>query len=282
MALQGSLADIALPDVIQLVSVSGKTGVFTLSGESSDGKIFIKDGQITDAVAGKLTGEYAVYEMAMWRKGQFIFTANIESDRVTVNKSNTSLMMEAARRLDEWRVLQRKIPSMDAVPFFLPREPGHDQITLSPQEWAIVTKIDGQASIAKLEDATGLPAFDVCKVLFGLVASGLLSMRSGGETAAASQASPPGPSQRSMLALAENVRQLADESVGLSGSIAVEKQYRVARAEIEAGAGVAAVHSLVDRLARAISLLEGGDKAGEFLRRVNPLIETGAADSHPH
>ena len=70
---------------------------------------------------------------------------------------------------------------MDAVPFFLPREPGHDQITLSPQEWAIVTKIDGQTSIAKLEEATGLPAFDVCKVLFGLVASGLLSMRPGGD-----------------------------------------------------------------------------------------------------
>jgi len=270
--------------VIQLVSVSGKTGVFTLSGEGVDGKIFIKDGQITDALAGKLAGEYAVYEMAMWRKGQFIFTANIESDRVTVNKSNTSLMMEAARRLDEWRVLQRKIPAMDAVPFFLPREPGQDQITLSPQEWAIVTKIDGQTSIAKLEAATGLPAFDVCKVLYGLVTSGLLSMRPGEERPAAGQGqvAPPGPSQRSLLALAENVRKLADDSVGLSGSIAVEKQYRVARAEIEAGNGISAVNSLVDRLARAISLLEGGDKAGEFLRRVNPLIETGAAEIRPH
>ncbi len=278
MALQGSLADIALPDVIQLVSVSAKTGVFTLSGDGVDGKIFIKDGQITDANAGKLSGEYAVYEMAAWRKGQFIFTANVESDRVTVNKSNTSLMMEAARRLDEWRVLQRKIPSMDAVPFFLPREPGHDQITLSPQEWAIVTKIDGQASIAKLEAATGLPAFDVCKVLYGLVTSGLISMRPADETASAAPAAatPPGPSQRTLLALAENVRKLADESVGLSGSIAVEKQYRVARAEIEAGGGISAVHGLVDRLARAISLLEGGDKAGEFLRRVNPLFESGA------
>ncbi len=279
MALQGSLADIALPDVIQLVSVSAKTGVFTLSGDGVDGKIFIKDGQITDAAAGKLSGEYAVYEMATWRKGQFIFTANVESDRVTVNKSNTSLMMEAARRLDEWRVLQRKIPSMDAVPFFLPREPGQDQITLSPQEWSIVTKIDGQASIAKLEAATGLPAFDVCKVLYGLVTSGLISMRSPDEKQAAAPAAPPGPSQRTLLALAENVRKLADDSVGLSGSIAVEKQYRVARAEIEAGAGISAVHGLVDRLARAISLLEGGDKAGEFLRRVNPLFETGA-DAH--
>ncbi len=279
MALQGSLADIALPDVIQLVSVSAKTGVFTLSGDGVDGKIFIKDGQITDAAAGKLAGEYAVYEMATWRKGQFIFTANVESDRVTVNKSNTSLMMEAARRLDEWRVLQRKIPSMDAVPFFLPREPGQDQITLSPQEWSIVTKVDGQTSIAKLEAATGLPAFDVCKVLYGLVTSGLISMRTADEKpgAAAAASTPPGPSQRTLLALAENVRKLADDSVGLSGSIAVEKQYRVARAEIEAGAGISAVHGLVDRLARAISLLEGGDKAGEFLRRVNPLFETSPA-----
>jgi len=277
MALQGSLADIALPDVIQLVSVSGKTGVFTLSGSGVDGKIFLKDGQITDALSGPLRGEYAVYEMATWRHGQFIFTANVEAERVTINKSNTSLMMEAARRMDEWRVLQRKIPSMDAVPFFLPREPGHDQITLSPQEWAIVTKIDGQTSIAKLEAATGLPAFDVCKVLYGLVTSGLISLKpaEAAPGSAQGQSGPPGPSQRSLLALAENIRKLADDSVGLSGSIAVEKQYRVARAEIEAGAALSAIHSLVDRLARAISLLEGGDKAGEFLRRVSPLVDAG-------
>jgi hypothetical protein len=291
MALHGSLSDISLPDVIQLVSVSGKTGVFTLSSEGVDGKIFLKDGQITDASAGKLTGELAVYEMATWRKGHFIFTANIQPDRVTVTKSNTNLMMEAARRLDEFRVLQRKIPSMDAIPYFLPREPGQDQITLSPQEWAIVTKVDGQLSIKQLEEATGLPAFDVCKVLFGLVTSGLLSMRmvdNGKEIPAQGPPLTPSPqtaeqrpaqgpsagfSPRSLFALADNVRKVADDCVGLSGSIAVEKQYRVARADIEAGKGLPAVQGLVDRLARAISLLEGGDRAGEFLRKVHPLLQ---------
>jgi hypothetical protein len=272
MALQGSLADIALPDVIQLVSVSGKTGVFTLTGEGVEGKIYLRDGQITDAKAGSLRGEYAVYEMATWRKGQFIFTASVESDQTTVTKSNTVLMMEAARRLDEWRVLQRKVPSLDHVPYFLPREPGHDQITLSPQEWAIVTKIDGQTSIRKLEEATGLPTFDVCKVLFGLVTSGLLALR-GSDEAPSPQGAPAGPSLRTLLAIADNVRKAAEECVGLSGSIAVEKQYRTARLELESGRGMAAVQGLVDRLARAISLLEGGDKAGEFLRRVNPLIQ---------
>jgi Domain of unknown function (DUF4388) len=291
MALHGSLADISLPDVIQLVSVSGKTGVFILSSEGMDGKIFLKDGQIADATVGKLSGELAVYEMAAWRKGQFIFTANIEPARVTVTKSNTNLMMEAARRLDEFRVLQRKIPSMDAVPFFLPRDPGQDQITLAPQEWAVVTKIDGQLSIKQLEDATGLPAFEICKVLYGLVTSGLISIRaveSGAEGLAqgpppeppeqgteprAAQVPTPGLSVRSLFALADNVRKVADECVGLSGSIAVEKQYRVARADIEAGKGLVSVQALVDRLARAISLLEGGDKAGEFLRKVHPLLQ---------
>jgi hypothetical protein len=291
MALHGSLVDISLPDVIQLVSVSGKTGVFTLSSEGVDGKIFLRDGQIIDAAAGKLSGELAVYEMATWRKGQFIFTANIESERVTVTKSNTNLMMEAARRLDEFRVLQRKIPSMDAIPYFLPREPGQDQITLSPQEWAVVTKVDGLLSIKQLEQATGLPAFNVCKVLFGLVTSGLIALQSAeGEKGRPAQGPPLGPSPqaaeqrpaqgqssglslRSMFALADNVRKVADDCVGLSGSIAVEKQYRIARVDIEAGKGVAAVQALVDRLARAISLLEGDDKAGEFLRKVHPLLQ---------
>ena len=273
MALQGSLADIALPDVIQLVSVSGKTGVFTLSGDGVDGKIFLRDGQITDASAGRLRGEFAVYEMATWRRGQFIFTANVESDRVSITKSNTSLMMEAARRMDEWRVLQRKIPSMEMVPYFLPREPGHDQITLSPQEWTIVTKIDGQTSIKKLEELTGLSAFDVCKVLYGLVTSGPdRPAFTGGEGRPG-----PGHSGRALPANPGGAGRQRSQ-----GGRRVRRAHRLpggreavpqTRTELEGGKGMEAIQTLVDRLARAISLLEGGDKAGEFLRRVTPLIQ---------
>ncbi|MGE5235684.1 MAG: DUF4388 domain-containing protein [Acidobacteriota bacterium] len=271
MALQGSLSDLALPDVIQLVSVSGKTGVFNLSGEGGEGKIYLREGQIIDAHVGGLRGEYAVYEMAMWRNGQFIFTPSVETDQITIKQSNTSLMMEAARRLDEWRVLQRKVPSLDVVPHFLPRDPGHDQITLSPREWQIVTKVDGKRSIKQLEQVTELPAFDVCKVLFGLVANGLIALRSPDEKEG--PAKPSGPPLTTLLALAENVRKAADDIVGLTGSITVEKQYRVTRTEIEGGNGKAAIQKMVDNLARAISLLEGGDKAGEFLRRVGPLLQ---------
>ena len=272
MALQGSLADIALPDVIQLVSVSGKTGVFTLSGQGAEGKIYLKDGQITDAVVGALRGENAVYEMAIWQQGQFIFTPSVEPGQVTVTKPNASLMMEAARRLDEWRVLQRKIPSLDLIPYFLPQDGGNDQVTLSPQEWVVVTKIDGSRSIAEMETALSLSAFEVCKVLYGLVASGLIALRTASESPL--QGSPAGPSTTTLLALTENVRQIAEALVGAGGAKSVEKQYRLARTEIENGKGMAAVEGMVDALARVISLLQGGEEAGEFLRRVTPLVQS--------
>ena len=270
MALQGSLAEVALPDVLQLVSVSGKTGVFTLTEEGFEGKIFLKDGLITDASAGLLRGEDAVYEMASWRHGSFIFTPNVESERVTVTRSNTAIMMEAARRLDEWRVLERKIPSLDLVPFFVPRESASDQLTLSPAEWAVVAKVDGQLSIRKLAVVTSLPTFNVCKLLYGLITSGIVGLHPAQERPA--QRATAAPSQRTFLAQAESVRKVAEEIVGLSGALAVEKQYRLACADIESGKGAAAVHELRERLARIILLLEGAEKSDEFRERVEPLL----------
>jgi hypothetical protein len=69
------------------------------------------------------------------------------------------------------------------------------------------------------------------------------------------------------------VRKLAEDTVGLAGSITVEKQYRLVRAEIEAGGGLPAVQRMIETLARAIALLEGNDRATEFARRVKPLIQ---------
>ena len=46
MAFQGSLRELPLPDVIQLVAVSGKTGVFALRSGNDSGRIFLRKGQI--------------------------------------------------------------------------------------------------------------------------------------------------------------------------------------------------------------------------------------------
>ena len=123
MAFQGSLKELPLPDIIQLVSVSGKTGKFTLSRDHDRGYIYLKNGQMVHATVGELVGEEAIYALAIWNSGEFQFNPGEEPDRQTITKSNTNLLMEAARRLDEWRVLSKKIPSVDYVPELMTREP---------------------------------------------------------------------------------------------------------------------------------------------------------------
>ena len=77
MAFQGSLSELHLPDIIQLVSVSGKTGVFRLIDGSHRGDIWLNEGRIVHAEHEDLAGEEAVYALAIWRTGEFRFEAGI-------------------------------------------------------------------------------------------------------------------------------------------------------------------------------------------------------------
>jgi hypothetical protein len=271
MALQGSLSELSLPDVIQLVSVSGKTGSFVISRDDERGMIYLKDGQIVDASVGALRGEHAVYEMAIWSSGEFEFQSGKETDKVTVRKSNANLMMEAARRLDEWRVLSRKIPSLDLVPYFSARDRGQDQVTLSPHEWILVTKVDGTRSIDEIATELRWSAFDVSKLLFGMITSGLVALRSLGEKGDSSSLQEA-PSPVTLLGLADRVRGVALQVIGASGERTIDKQYTAARTRIEKGDGLAAIREMIDHNSKAIGLLKGTDMAAMFDEQVRPLL----------
>ncbi len=272
MALQGSLAELSLPDVIQLVSVSGKTGAFSLEKDGENGKIFLKDGQIVDAMVGTLRGEHAVYEMAIWSSGDFAFNAGEFSDQVTVRRSNANLMMEAARRLDEWRVLSRKIPSLDRIPYFPPRERGQDQVTLSPHEWILVTRVDGERSIEEIANLLQWAVFDVSKLLFGMITSGLVALREPGASSSGEKRLKAGPSAVTLLGIAEKIRTVAMGAVGPGGERTIQKQYSSARTQIERGEGLAAIREMVEQHGKAIAMLKGTDMAAMFDEQVRPLL----------
>ena len=183
MAFQGSLSELHLPDIIQLVSVSGKTGVFRLIDGTHHGDIWLHEGRIVHAEHEDLAGEEAVYALAIWRTGEFRFEAGIAPPRQTIQKSNTNLLMEAARRLDEWRVLSKKIPSVELVPEFVILETREGQINLNTMEWLLLSKIDGQRSVKQIAIAAGMSVFDSAKLLYGLVATNLIRLRQAGPVA---------------------------------------------------------------------------------------------------
>lgn len=304
MAFQGSLAELHLPDIIQLVSVSGKTGVFHLVDRSHHGEIWLSDGKIVHAEVDDLAGEEAVYALAIWRTGDFRFEPGAAPPRQSIQKSNTNLLMEAARRLDEWRVLSRKIPSVDLVPEFVVLENREGQINLNTMEWLLLSKIDGQRSVRQIAAAAGMGVFDTAKLLYGLVASNLIRLRDAGagptpppptaaqgaRPAAAASTGPGGarpgtsPGMRAPAVgaggtppplgpqsapLLAKLGQLRDECVTLLGPVGesvVQKHYLRARAEIERGAGASAIEDALQQIARAAGILKGSAVAEAVLQ----------------
>jgi hypothetical protein len=259
MAFQGSLKELPLPDIIQLVAVSGKTGKFTLAKENERGYIYLKAGQMIDAQVGELVGEEAIYALAIWNQGEFQFSAGEEASRQTINKSNTNLLMEAARRLDEWRVLSKKIPSIEMVPELQARAGRAEQITLNTQEWLLVTRIDGRRSIAEIAHLLEMSAFDVAKILYGMITAELVQLKKKADLSAAAHAE-----NRQLIELATRIRGVAEQFLG-RGHKSVERYYRDALDGIANGEGLAAIQAMVGEFEKTTSLVRGLS-VGEQLR----------------
>lgn len=292
MAFQGSLAELHLPDIIQLISVSGKTGVFHLTDGALKGRIYLNDGKIVHAELEDTSGEEAVYALAIWSQGDFRFEPGIATDQRTITKSNTNLLMEAARRLDEWRVLSKKVPSVDMIPEFVVQDSREGQINLNTSEWLILSKIDGTRSVKTIAQSAGLSVFDVAKILYGLVATSLIRLKTApegsrpagkagaGAMSAAASAAPPTPvspravsqARESELLLRLNrVREVCNALLGAVGESVVNKHYQKARTELERGAGVEAIEEAINQIARAASILKGPSTTESLLEQLRAL-----------
>ncbi|HET9316263.1 MAG TPA: DUF4388 domain-containing protein [Vicinamibacteria bacterium] len=294
MAFQGSLAELHLPDIIQLISVSGKTGVFHLTDGALKGRIYLNDGKIVHAELEDTSGEEAVYALAIWSQGDFRFEPGIATDQRTITKSNTNLLMEAARRLDEWRVLSKKVPSVDMIPEFVVQDAREGQINLNTSEWLILSKIDGARSVKTIAQSAGLSVFDVAKILYGLVATSLIRLKTAPEGAvrpaakAGAVVSPGGPlapptpvspraantaavRETELLLRLNRVREVCNALLGAVGESVVNKHYQKARTELERGAGMEAIEEAINQIARAASILKGPSTTESLLEQLRAL-----------
>jgi hypothetical protein len=291
MSLQGSLKDIQLPDIIQLVSTAGKTGMFLLRRGATEGRIYLQEGQIVHAEVGDFQGEDAVYEMAIWNDGEFLFQPDVRPPRVTVQRSNTTLFMEAARRIDEWRVIARKIPSMDMVPEIVPSLPqGRSHVQLNTGEWMVLARIDGRRSVRELAQACGLSLFDTSKILYGLITHNLVRLKEpppvapspppGEDTGAIRsevssnmQASGVTPATRHerLLNYLERVRHVSLEVLGPDCAPIVETYYLKARAAVQGDQGLQAIQEAIVQMVREIAKLKGQDVVRTLLDQLKRI-----------
>jgi len=133
----------------------------------------------------RLQIEEAVYYLFTWTSGTFNFEAGVRPERedFLVRISPEALLLEGARRVDEWSLIEKKIPSFDLIFSVDQQHIAQSAPTLSSEQQRLLPQLDGTRDVRQLIDESGLVEFEVGKALFGLITAGF-AHRVGTSTAA--------------------------------------------------------------------------------------------------
>ena len=72
--IEGALAQLALPDLLQTLALARRTGRVTLRRGNERGEVELVEGRPVDARAGAVQGEKALFRLLDWAEGTFSFT----------------------------------------------------------------------------------------------------------------------------------------------------------------------------------------------------------------
>ncbi|MEO7521777.1 MAG: DUF4388 domain-containing protein, partial [Gemmatimonas sp.] len=134
--------------------------------------------------------EDAVYQLFGWTRGTFTFEAETKPAHrdALVSVSADSLLLEGARRVDEWTLIAKKIPSLDLIFEIDQVRLAGREAPLSNVQQRIAFMVDGVADVTTIIERSGIGEFEVGKALFGLVTAGFAQRV--GRSAARRQPSP--------------------------------------------------------------------------------------------
>jgi hypothetical protein len=229
MPIEGPLRELGIHDVFQLLDLSRKTGVLRVLSELRDdeGLVYFDTGRVVEASIRsrgvgdlvpdrvgrsqreidrqrRLQIERVIFDLMSWSEGFFSFEERSRDEmqvesRVAV--STESLLMEGARRFDEWSRIAAVIPNVDVVPELAPIDSERDgsMLDLLPHEWQVLTLIDGTRDLRDIAGAIPRDEFEVAKVAYGLATTGIIRLRSSFEEPTPT---PPMASVESFLIIA--------------------------------------------------------------------------------
>jgi len=173
--MHGKLETHALGDILQVLTALRRTGQLVLERPAPHltASVYFANGKIVHALCPPLTGEDCVHALFAWKSGRFLFLENAGSDRSSIVIDQLALLLESLRRHDEYETILSQLPPLDTI---LHRQyDSHltSEVTLSLNQWKLLTHIDGQRSVEDLLHTGWTDPVGTARTLFELIDSGL-------------------------------------------------------------------------------------------------------------
>jgi len=148
-----------------------------------------------------------VYKLFSWVEGDFRFEPTLApaQDRITVLVELENVIMEGSRRLKEFERLQDELPDLDRALRFTDRPDARlRNISLSVEEWRVVSFIKPNTTIRQIAQFNSMSDFQIRKIVYGMLQAGLVELiqpegvalpaaKPGAAVAAPSAAKPAAP-----------------------------------------------------------------------------------------
>ena len=143
------------------------------------GRLLLESGAITEADLERcvqIQVEEAVYYLFTWTQGSFRFDADVkpEGEDTILSINPESLLLEGARRVDEWSLIEKKVHSFDCIFALEEARLSAADVQLTPEQELIVKFLNGERDVTELMEESGLGEFDTGKALYGLITAGFV------------------------------------------------------------------------------------------------------------
>jgi pSer/pThr/pTyr-binding forkhead associated (FHA) protein len=176
-SMSGNIEEIPLPDLLQLLSTSRKSGVLVLRSEWGTGRLHLRKGQIYFANIDEsfdVTPRKAMFRMLTWNQG--LFELEPPDDRRVMEElqdSTEALLMEGMRQLDEFRELSPKLPPLQAE-VSVPTPLGPRLRDLAPDHLDVIQIALGGATVQAILDQSRQTDLSTAQAMLSLLERGYL------------------------------------------------------------------------------------------------------------
>lgn len=165
--VSGNISHMSLPDLLQMFSLNGRSGVLHVESKRTSGSIYMSEGDIISAISGTTVGEKAFYRLINLQEGEFQFVPGEFESKRTILKSSHSLIFEGLRRHDEMALITEDFPDPDdSVEFII--NPHKLPPTSNPLLKEILMLIEYYSKVEEIVNASTHPDIDVYKALLSM------------------------------------------------------------------------------------------------------------------
>jgi hypothetical protein len=186
MALEGTLHDMALTDLIQVFPMGSKTGVLRLMAPTEWGLIYVAAGRMVDAVVIRVpertvvaVHDEAVLHMLAWSDASFVFhhdPAVVSRPRRIAHEGEWLVLESLRRRDDPTRAVAYQQVHADTRLQLTPLPTGGCGVSLDVQQWRILSQIDHHTSLYMIAQQGGIGLNQVLRIAAELLALGLVEI----------------------------------------------------------------------------------------------------------